>query len=504
MTASEKQMELIEAAVLRHALERPDHPALVTRYLMLDYGQLWRCAVRAAHWLGNHGVGPGARVAIRASDDPWFAAIYLGTHLAGAIAVPLVSRLPEQTARQMLASLEPQLDLGGQLLTDLKKLLASTAAQHAAVEDAPLPDPQGIADIMFTSGSSGHPKAVMLTHANVAATARHINAFIGNGADDREVVTVPLNHSFGLGRLRCNLLAGGTLVLVPGLSFPALIYKALIEHRATGLSAVPAGIAVLLKGGSEHFAASTTTLRYVELGSSRMEGAQKQLLMQLLPQARLCMHYGLTEASRSAFIEFHHDALRLHSVGRAAPDVQIQIADAAGKPLRTGETGRIRVRGPGVMQGYWRDRERTRRAIDTEGWLDTGDLGSLDEDGYLYLAGRGDDLINVGGRNVYPPEVEDTVIQHPGVLECACVAAPDADGLLGEVPVLYVVACTDPPPDAATLCRLVTNGVGLHAAPRIVRYVTGIPKTESGKPRRAVLRAQEANRPFSGELPPRR
>lgn len=487
-------MNTIEEAVRRHAADAPARPALVTRSLTLTYSQLWRGAVRAAQWLQDRGIAAGHRVAVTGTDEAWFPALYLGIHLARAAAIPLDPRLPSPISEDLLALAEPHLLLDKGVLAGLRQILAEQGAS-ADVPPAPwaaMPGSGDIADILFTSGSTGRPKGVVLTHANLMAAARNINAFIGNQASDREVVTVPLNHSFGLGRLRCSFLAGGTLILVPGLNFPALVYKALAEHQATGLACVPAGAAVLLKPGPAHLAAAGRSLRFVELGSAPMEPAMKQALREALPQARLCMHYGLTEASRSAFLEFHADADRLMSVGRAAPNVRIQICDDSGAVLAAGQTGRIRVKAGTVMKEYWRDPDRTARVLDPQGWLDTGDVGRLDEAGYLFLAGRKDDLINVGGKKVYPPQVESSLALHPDVLDCMCVGAPDPDGVLGEIPVAYVVARHTVAPDADVLMKFAAQRLEAHAVPRRIRFVEQLPRSASGKPMRSVLRTRES------------
>jgi long-chain acyl-CoA synthetase len=286
------------------------------------------------------------------------------------------------------------------------------------------------------------------------------------------------------------MVAGGTLILVPGLRFPALVFKALATHRATGLSCVPSGLAVLIRSSGEGLGERAGNLRYMEMGSERMDAAAKRELMKLLPATRICMHYGLTEASRSAFTEFHRDAARLESVGKASPNVSIEIFDEAGSPLPAGESGRIRVRAATVMKSYWRDPERTRTVLDQQGWFDTGDLGYLDADGYLFLQGRGDDVINVGGRKVYPAAIEDLALRYAGVAEAACVAAPDPEGLVAEVPVLYIVAADQAAPDPAGLLRFLEAGIERYAVPRQVRCVEALPKTASGKIQRSVLRAQ--------------
>jgi len=492
-------MELITQSLRRHAANQASKPAVISGNSTFTYGQLWAYALATASWLASRGVKPRDRVVILvAPNDPWFAVAYFGAHLAGAAAIPLDLKGAETTTLAVQEQVAPAFLLAGAVLDELKTHLADGANTQdlAALEQRlPVVSPDETADILFTSGSTGQPKGVVLTHANIAAAAHNITTFIGNTGDDREVVTVPLNHSFGLGRLRCNILAGGTLIIVPGLTFPSLVFKALAAHQATGLACVPTGVAVLIKVGGERLGEFAATIRYMELGSARMEEAAKRAIMSLLPSTRICMHYGLTEASRSAFMEFHADESRLESVGRATPNVSISIADETGKPLGSGESGRIRIKAATVMKEYWRDPQRTAQVFDREGWFDTGDLGYLDAAGYLFLQGRVDDVINVGGKKVYPVTVEEAAMLYSGVVEAACVGKSDPDGLLGEVPVLYVVQQAGAGVDSAALLQFLAGRVELYAVPRFVRFVDAIPRTGSGKPQRVLLKARERAEP---------
>lgn len=482
--------DILTDRVKAHAERQPDKPALISGKHSLSYAQLWRCSVAVASWLTKvQGIGPGDRVVLSAgAQGAWFAATYLGTHLAGATAVPLDDRLGETTRRSILDAVSPALNLSGKDQVDLTAILAASAAGSSETDYQQVSlQSSDTADIMFTSGSTGTPKGVVLSHGNIMAAATNINAFIGNDASDREVLTLPLSHSFGLGRLRCNLLAGGTAILVPGLTFPALTLQALAGYQATGLAFVPAGAAVMLRLGDK-FAAAACHLRYVEIGSAQMDIHLKHELMRVLPRARICMHYGLTEASRSAFIEFHADRDHLASVGKPTPNVEIRIVDSGRRALPTGNTGHIQVRGGTVMAEYWKNPVLTHSVRDADGWLRTGDLGYFDEQGYLYFEGRDDDLINVGGRKVYPLAVENSAVDIAGVEECACVAAADPDGVLGEVPMLYVVPSPGSTLTESSLLHMLRTLLAPYAVPRRIQFVEKLPKTDSGKIKRAALR----------------
>lgn len=471
------------------AKQFPDRRAIVAGKTSLSYGELWSRIQHAARWLQEQGVQPGARVVWSSEPgDPWFAVGYFATHLLGAVAVPVDGKIAPANRQAVLEQSDASLVVFDEAFRSFRSLISAPdagAAQDALEPAARLDD---LADVLFTSGSTGRPKGVALTHANICAAVRNINQFIGNTADDVEVVTVPLSHSFGLGRMRCVLAMGGTLVLVPGLTFPALTFNALTTHRATGLACVPAGAALLLKWGAERFGACADHLRYMELGSAPMPREDKQWLMKLLPRTRICMHYGLTEASRSAFIEFHADAHRIDSIGRASPNVTIRIGSADGQVLPPNAVGTIFVRAETVMKGYWRDPQRTAAVLSEDGWLNTGDLGYADEEGYLYLVGRGEDVINVGGRKVYPSTVESAAQEFEGVLEAACVG--EARDVVGQTPVLYVVARDPAALDPASLQQFLASRLEYYAVPTRIELVKELPKTSSGKVQRSLLRQQ--------------
>ncbi len=485
-------MEALIHAVARHARERGDEPALIAGEAVVSYRRLFQLAAATSARLEAQGAGPGDRVVLIAkAGDPWFVVAYLALHFLRAVAVPLDAGRPAGFRERVRALVSPIVVLDEVGLASLQADLESLAEARCDREPA-TPSPDDPAEILFTSGTTGTPKGVLLTHGNIANSTRNIVEFVGNLASDRELITIPLGHSFGLGRLRANLTVGGTAVLVPGLRFPALIFRTLGERAITGMSCVPSGIALLMRVAGERFGELMRSLRYMELGSERMAQEAKRNLMQAMPRARLCMHYGLTEASRSAFLSFHDDAAKLESVGRAAPRVSIGIRDDAGRELQDGETGRICVRAATVTPGYWHDPNLTAARVDAEGWLDTGDLGYRDAGGYLHLRGRADDVINVGGRKVYPAQVEEAALAFGGVVEAACVGLPDPSGLADEVPMLFAVKRSgEDVDDARLLCHLASR-LELHAVPREVRWVTALPRTESGKLQRAALRAASA------------
>lgn len=459
----------------------PDRIALVTGKRQISYGELWAQSIAASEWYRLNGVTPGDRIVISTdSRDPYFSAAYFGAHLAGAIAVPSDYRSDagdlEQRCRFVDAKIVLFHDKRDELLQHIEKSRPQVDADMTVGIDM-----SSIAEIMFTTGSTGIPKGVALAHRNIAASAVLIRKFIGNTSSDSEVVTVPLTHSFGLGRLRSVLLAGGKLILVPGLVFPQLVIKGLQDHGATGLACVPGGIRLLMAQCESGLRDLADQIRYVEMGSAPFAAHEKAKLARLLPTTRICMHYGLTEASRSSFLEFHEDSDHLESVGRASPGVEIQIRDIGGQVLPSGVQGRIHVRAETIMAGYWSNESETEKVLNREsGWLDTGDLGHLDEDGFLHLTGRADDVINCGGENLMPNDVEQIAVDFPGVRDAACRGTNDPKGILGQVPLLCIVGDRSSI-DVDELINYVRSRLTTRIPVILVEFVKSIPRSNSGK-----------------------
>lgn len=484
-------MQPIVYRIESHAKRTPQQTAIVSGNVRSCYAELWQQITVAARWYLDNGVRSGDTVLISTdSRDPFFAAAYFGAQLLRAIPVPVGFRTSSEEIKRRAELVDARLTLFGDSSTKFGAALRSSTAPAEFGSNEIVPGSSHVAEIIFTTGSTGEPKGVILSHGNIAASAELLRSFIGNTENDNEVVTVPMTHSFGLGRLRSTMLAGGTIVLVPGLTFPQLTIRALEDHVATGLSCVPAGIRILMSQYEERLAEFADQLRYMEMGSAHLSVRDKEILSRILPGTRLCMHYGLTEASRSTFLEFHADSDHLDSVGKPSPGVEVRIVDQSGTSTPVNEIGLIHVRAATIMQGYWKDEKRTEQTLDREtGWLNTGDLGCIDDDGYLHLAGRADDQINTGGVKIIPNEVENLAAEFPGVEDCGCVGVPDPEGLLGEVPVLFVVSnCA--PVDSSELSNFLRKRFGLELPKIIIQPIDTLPRTDSGKLLRLGLQAK--------------
>lgn len=476
--------------ILRHALKTPDKIALVEGAKRVSYTQLVSNIEAAARFLSASGLKRGDHILLSANKETEFVYLYFAAHLMGVVNVVIDSASPRERLDYITVIVNPKILFGSISSTDNRyrcvafKDVDLDNAPGAQL-DFPALSPDDIADVMFTTGTTGKPKGVCLTHANIAGSASNTNAFIGTGPDDVEALALPLSHSFGLGRLRCVLMAGGTLVLVNNFANLKSFFSILETERVTGFGMVPAVWQYIKRLSGNRIARFADQIRYIEIGSASLPQEDKMTLMGLFPNTRLCMHYGLTEASRAMFTEFHTNANCLESVGRPASSfVDVCVLDDSGNPVADGVDGEICVRGNMVMHTYFLPQDN--KDAFHGNWFRTGDWGHRDADGFFFLTGRKKELINVGGEKVSPATIEEAILSL-GIPDCACVAEPDPNGVLGEVPKAYMVHGNSSLSIDDVKNRL-AQLLPAHEIPVLWEWVDKIPRTSSGKIQRLKLK----------------
>ena len=477
----------ILSAIHMHAVNSPQAAALVsaTRELV-TYADLFGKIVQAAAFLRERGLRKGDRIALSAQTELDFIYVYFAAHLLDVVNVVVDANANPKKLEYILELTKPKLAFGfeTEACVSLKYDQIDYTKQFESSHDVTM-SADDTADIVFTTGTTGVPKGVMLSHFNIFSSADNINGFIGNTKDDVEVLGLPLCHSFGLGRLRCTLIKGATMVLVGSFANLKLFFNAMDEFHATGFGMVPAVWAYIRKFSGTRISKFAGQLKYIEIGSAAMPIESKKELCDLFPTTRICMHYGLTEASRSAFMEFHENMDKLNTIGKPVSDkVDIRIFDENGNVLPDGEQGEICVKGNMVTKSYYRPEENANAFFGE--YFRTGDIGYRDADGNFYLSGRRKELINVGGKKVSPQEVEDAVCSL-GVEDCICVGMADPNGILGEVPKVYIVKNgTKMPFDE--IRRKLMPLLEDYKIPAAFDWIDEIPKTSSGKKQRLSLR----------------
>lgn len=480
----------VEEQIFQNSIHQPDHIALIAGDEKVSYAQLWeRCLLAATNVKRKYGLKQGDRIILSASANIDFIYAYFGIHIAGGVCVPIDPDTNETRFDLIKQSTGPVCTMGvlhkveGTTTIPLNDVLTPCECVDPYLQ----PNKEQLADVLFTTGTTGAPKGVALNHRNLAAAALNINTFIKNTADDVELLALPVSHSFGLGRVRCVLSKGGTLVLLGSFASMKKFFGLMELHHCTGFGMVPASWAYIKKMSGENIGKFANQLRYIEIGSSFMPIPDKELLCRLLPNTRICMHYGLTEASRSAFMEFHSEHDQLNTAGKASPNVDVKIFDGEGKEMPLGGEGEVCVKGDHVTCSYWNETPERFAKDFFNGYFRTGDCGYLDADGYIHLKSRIKEMINVGGKKVSPMEVEDILNTIPGIEDCACVAMPDPEGVMGELVKAFIVCKDDTLTDTAIIEALKPK-LEVYKLPAAIERIDAIPKTASGKVQRLKLK----------------
>jgi acyl-CoA synthetase (AMP-forming)/AMP-acid ligase II len=478
-----------------------DAPAIYCGDLMLTRGQLRARAGGCAARLVQEGLAPGDRVGLLAENSPFFIAAYLGAIAAGACAVPLPIDADDRSLDRMVAGMGLRRILVSQRLLGKAQRWAKTRdvgllAESSDWPSAPLPaspeiDPRrGLAAMMFTSGSSGEPKGVMVTHANIACNTRDIIDYLALGPQDRVMVVLPLSYCYGMSLLHTHLAAGGSVVLNNRFLFPEKVLDDMGAKQCTGLAGVPATYQILLR--KTRFARREfPSLRWLQQAGGKLSDPFLRELRQAFPRVKLFVMYGQTEATaRLSYLPPDRLDDKLGSVGRGLPHTRLEVLKPDGAPVRPGsdEVGEIVASGGNITLGYWDDPAETSRFF-RQGKLYTGDLARVDRDGFLFIVERSRDFIKAMGNRVSPKEVEEVIAELPQVVETAVIGVPHE--MWGEAIKAFVVptaagSLTADEVRAHCLRRRLPN----YKIPEQVEFLPALPKTAHGKVDRQRLKAE--------------
>lgn len=471
-------------AVEQHAAQTPDKIAFIVGEQQISYSQLMDKVHQTAGMMFQLGILSGDRIILSAHKDVEFIYVYLASHLLGVVNVVIDAETNEERLSYIERKTQPKYCFGYQSSLYPSKMFSEIEWENVcAYEENPSLSADSIAEILFTTGTTGAPKGVCLTYNNIFSSANNINRFIGNTSGDIELLGLPICHSFGLGRIRCNLLKGATVVILGNFANVRLMLNCIEKYHVTGFGVVPAAWAYIRKISGRRLEKYARQIKYIEIGSAAMSLDTKKEMLEMFPNTRICMHYGLTEASRSTFVEFH-DAEHLSTIGHpVVPEVDVRIYDNHGLEMPVGAKGELCVRGNMVMRQYL-DEEDNVKAFFGE-YFRTGDCGYKDEQGFITLLGREKELINVGGKKVSPMEVED-VICSLGVGDCVCVPMKDEKGILGETVKCYVMKGSTAL-NFDEIARALVGKLEPYKRPTVYEWIDAIPMTASGKKQRVKL-----------------
>lgn len=484
-----------------------DAVAIISRGKTTTYGALRHQAAALRGGLTGLGLEPGDRVGIVAANNWYFVVSYLAVLGAGCVAVPLnpTSPVPEVQhqlaaigARAVIAGPSAKATLGGLDRSQLPALEHVISSTGGAIPDAlllddllavdPLPVVERAADdlavLVFTSGTAGSPKAAMLTHGNLLANLEQCQALPARsqGPDDVVLGLLPLFHIFGLNVvLGLSFVAGASVLLIERFD-PQSALEAIANHGVTVVSGAPTMWAAWASLPGTRPTA-LTSVRLATSGAAKLD-LQVQRTIKDRFGVDIMEGYGLTEASPVVTSGTGLEAPE-GSIGVPLPGLWVRLVDADGQDALVGDPGELWVSGPNVFAGYWNDPDATGHAVDPNGWLHTGDVAVVDDDGFLFLVDRVKDLIIVSGFNVYPAEVEDVIASHPAVADVAVIGVPHPYS--GEAVKAYVVVCDGVAVDEDDIIAYCEARLARYKCPQKVMFVAEIPHNATGKVQRTAL-----------------
>jgi len=433
------------------------------------------------------GLKQGDPILIGCSLSPPSAIAYLGAIYAGLVAIPieesvLVSSLPELVKRTHACGVWTEKSCGSGATADLGIVLLDGHPRGQRTEGMP-PAPckeNDLAVLVATSGSTGAPRFVMVSHGNLTANTEAIVRSQNLGTDERAMLILPVSYCFGASVLHTHLFQGGGVVFDRRFMFPDKVLRAIKEHECTTFAGVPTVYNILLRRSNLRRIPMPSLRRLLQAGGP-LAPQRVTEMRAVVPAAKFYVMYGQTEATaRISCLDPEHLDQKLGSVGRPLDNLTVRILDEEEGDLPAGQTGEIAVGGPSVTLGYLDEPEETSRTF-KDGWLRTGDLGHLDADGYIWIDGRKGTFLKMRGVRLSFAEVEAKVTAVLGVYECAVTSVPDPE--VGEALALYIVPDKDP----LDLVERVRRSLPTHWTCESVNIVSEIPKTARGKISRAAL-----------------
>jgi long-chain acyl-CoA synthetase len=498
------------------ALRIPDKIAVVQGNRRITYGEMDKRIFQLSSFLLGK-IKPGDRVGILSENSPEYIIAYFGIQKAGGISVDINPQYSVHEIRKILNSCSPEMlfvedkfskvvpdairetpflktvvflnfqDKQQSPLLNITKKLPSHITRISLIEildnkinSAVFPEIAGedIASIVYTSGTTGEPKGVMLSHDNFISNAQSIIHYLRLTGNDKVMVVLPFYYSYGKSLLTTHIMAGGTLVLENSFMYPNVVLDKMAEEEVTGFAGVPSTFAILLNRSNIR-KYLFPKLRYVTQAGGPMSPGHARELSEVLPNANIFIMYGQTEATARLTFLNPADLLRkLGSIGKPIPGVHLELVKENGISARVGEEGEIVVKGKNIMAGYWKSPEETRKVL-KDNKLYTGDIAKMDDEGYLYIIGRSNDMIKSGAHRISPKEIEEVILELPEIHEATVFGIEDK--ILGESIKAVIVLKDAFDGDAKKIQRYCQTKLAPFKIPKEIVFTNELPRTSSGK-----------------------
>ncbi len=466
-----------------------DKPFLIGKE-EISYRDLYKSYNHLAKWI-NEMVGTDKYIILLSVNNLFFVKMYLAIIKSGNICIPLDPGIEKENYSYIHDLTNPRLIF---LTREVEKRLELNSDQAWYPDTLPssaekytdeIPgsefDRERCAEIIFTSGSTGKPKGVMISHKNLIANTSSIVDYLQLTQDDRMLVVLPFYYCYGLSLLHTHLRVGGSIVFNNSFIFLGAVLKSLSDYKCTGFAGVPSHFQILLRKSDSFKETRFPDLKYVTQAGGKLAPVFIDEFMEAHPEVRFIVMYGQTEATaRLSWLPPEEYEKRKGSMGKGIPGVELRVVNEKGDLIRPGETGEVIARGDNIMMGYFADEEGTKNAI-RNGWLYTGDLGTVDEDGYIYLTARSKEIIKVRGKRISPKEIEAVILALPEVIDCTIEGVEDE--IEGEM-LKATVTVRKENAEALTRERLIqhcSQHLALFKVPQVYEFKDNLTISATGK-----------------------
>ena len=462
----------------------------------ISYQQLYQQINRIACWLQQEIGDDEKKIIVVSENSVFFIVAYLGIIKSGNICVPVNPSITVEALNHIITQCQAEVgfvqkksfakfetltptDAGLNLHLLEESVLDTLLAEDTPIlEDGDFDYTRG-AEILFTSGSTALPKGVMLSHQNLIANTDSIIQYLKLTADDRMEVVLPFYYCYGLSLLHTHIKVGGSLVLNNTFILLNTIIQDLLKYQCTGFAGVPSHFQILLRKAKRFKDTHFPHLRYVTQAGGKLPNVFIKEFVASFPNTQFYVMYGQTEATaRLSYLPPELLWEKMGSIGKGIPEVKLEVVDKAGQPVRPGETGELVASGKNIMVGYFQDADLTHQTIKA-GKLYTGDIGTIDEDGYIYIVAREKEFLKVGGERVSPKEIEEVIVSLPQVVDCSILGVQD--DILGEAIKAFIVLNKGARLTEVDIRGYCHKHLSSNKVPKYIEFIDKIPVNETGK-----------------------
>lgn len=482
-------MDTILHYIQKYAQTQPDTMAVCELRKSVTYKEYWSSIRKTAGVLMGMGIRKGDHVMLRCTQNIDYLTVFSALQYMQALVIPVekstsVERVLEIGGRVDSECLISDKEADGISSIKIKDIIAR--AKDADEADLELPGENDRSMLLFTTGTTGSSKGVVMLHRGDVGIAGNVIEGTSMKKGNVEIIPMPLNHSFGIRRYQSDMVNGGTVCLMDGMVFIGTLWKLVEKYGATSMAISPASLGMIFHLSDERIADYADQLDYIQIGSAPLAEADKEKLLRLLPDTRLYNFYGSSEAGCACILEFSGNGNKTGCIGRPTVNSIVRFTDDAGNVVENGSPeapALLSWGGSIVMEGYYNDPDLTAETL-VGGYVRTKDLAYLDEDGDCILVGRADDVINYGGSKISPAEIENFALGYEYIDDVAFTSI--SDPITGELPVILVIQKDGY--DEAEFERFLTDRLESYKLPRKYIYVDNIPKTFKGSVLRKEVR----------------